>query len=132
MPATTPAAPASPPNQPRKRVARGPARPQYLQAEDVDKLFHVVIALMSEVSSLRDRLDTHELLAAEGRVATREAVEARALSAGERTAREAARQAMLKRTLRILTEEAKSAGEHVAGRVSAKEYADAHFDPPAV
>ena len=89
----------------RKRRARGPARPQYLQSEDIDHLFHVVIALMSDVSALRDRLDTHELLAAEGVVATTAAVEAHRLTEAQAAVRETRRQALLKRTLRVLTDQ---------------------------
>ena len=99
-----PSAPGS--AQPRRRRARGPARPQYLQPADVDAVLHVVIALMSEVSALRDRLDTHELLAAAGQVATPAAVEGHKPSADQRALREQRRQAMLKRTLRVLTEDA--------------------------
>ncbi len=104
--------------QPRRRWARGPARPQYLEPADVDQLLHIVVALMSEVSSLRDRIDTHELLAAAGQAATPAAVEGHTLSAEQRSLREQRRQAMLKRTLRVLTEHAESAGERLAGQVS--------------
>lgn len=121
MPASPPsdsaAAPAAEVSQPRRRWARGPARPQYLQATDVDQLLHIVVALMSEVSSLRDRLDTHELLAAAGQPATAEAVEAYTLGADERAQREQRRQAMLKRTLRVLTEHTESAGSHLSGQI---------------
>lgn len=109
-----------PPVQARRRWARGPARPHYLQGADVDQLLHIVVALMSEVSSLRDRLDTHELLAADGVVATSAAVEAHVLSLDQRELREQRRHAMLRRTLRVLTEEAQSAGEHLSGQTSGK------------
>ena len=100
------AAPGRGHRRPRRRVARGPARPQYLRPTDVDAVLQVVIALMSEVSALRDRLDTHELLAAAGQVATPAAVEGHRPDADQRTLREQRRQAMLNRTLRVLTEDA--------------------------
>lgn len=112
---------------PRRRSARGPARPQYLQGEDVDKLLHIVMALMSEVSSLRDRLDTHELLAAAGVAASTAAVEAHVLDAAQRTQREQRRQAMLKRTLRVLTEEVELAAATQHRKADA---AEAGFDLP--
>jgi hypothetical protein len=112
--------PQQPAHQPRRRWARGPARPQYLQPADVDQVLAIVIALMSEVSSLRDRIDTHELLAADGVVATTAAVEGHQLSAAQRSQREQRRQALLKRTLRVLTEHSESAGAHLAGQVSDK------------
>ncbi len=95
--------------QPRRRQARGPQRPRYLQAEDIDHLLQISIALMAEVSALRDRLDTHELLAARGTVASAAAVEAFKPDEAQRELREQRRQAMLKRTLRVVTGELESA-----------------------
>lgn len=63
------------------------------------------IALMSEVSALRDRLDTHEALAAGGQVASAEAVEAFELTEDRQSAREIVRQAMIRRVFRAITEE---------------------------
>lgn len=65
----------------------------------------MLAALMGEVSALRDRLDTHEALAEAETVATMEAVEAFELSAERRTQREARRDAMLSRVLRVLYED---------------------------
>jgi hypothetical protein len=95
--------------KPRRRWARGPARPHYLQASDVDQVMSMLIALMSEVSALRDRIDTHELLAAQGVVATGAALEAFVLTDAQRVTREARRQAMLKRVLRVVTEQREAA-----------------------
>ena len=86
--------------QPRRRAAHGPSRPQYLQAADVDQVMSMVMALMSEVSALRDRVDTHEAL--DGNEA---AIEGYQLTDERRAVREARRHAMLKRVLRVFTEE---------------------------
>lgn len=94
---------------PRRRVAKGPKRPQYLQNPELDKFMMMITSLMAEVSTLRDRLDTHEALAEAGTVATRGAVEAYELEAGRRDEREAARGAMLNRVFRPLLEELEAA-----------------------
>ena len=65
----------------------------------------VVTALTAEVSALRDRLDTHEALAARNVPATREAIEAYVLDEADAARREAGRTALLKRVYRVLTEE---------------------------
>lgn len=95
----------APLNRPRPRLARGQDRPTYLSSPDLDRVFIMLTALMSEVSALRDRLDTHEALAEAGQVATTEAVEAYQLDVERRAEREARRDAMLGRVLRVLYEE---------------------------
>ena len=95
----------SPTLKPRKRWAKGQSRPRYLQPEDIDKMMIMFVALMSEVSALRDRLDTHEALSDLGGAATTAAIEAYELTADRHLAREANRQAMLKRVFRAITEE---------------------------
>ena len=95
--------------RPRRRWARGSSRPEYLQPGDVDQLMIMFIALMSEVSSLRDRIDTHESLALLGKMATPEAVENFRLSPKQREEREEGRQAMLKRVLRVMFEDLEAA-----------------------
>lgn len=98
--------------QPRRRWAKGQPRPRYLQPEDSDKIMIMLVALMSEVSALRDRLDTHEAVADLGGTATTEAIESYELTAERHQLREANRQAMLKRVLRAITEERdEAAGE---------------------
>ena len=93
------------PRQPRRRYARGQSRPAYLQPTDVDAVMMMLVALMSEVSSLRDRIDTHEALAEAGVVATGDAVERFKLTRERHAEREERRNAMLKRILRVITEE---------------------------
>ena len=99
-------------HSPRPRKARGPARPRYLESEDIDRVMLIVTALMSEVSALRDRLDTHEALAAQGVVATCEAVEAFRPDEDCAASREAMREAMLSRVLRVLFEDRDGHSDH--------------------
>jgi hypothetical protein len=90
---------------PRKRVAIGPPRPQYLNSPDADKVVMMLLALAADVSALRDRLDTHEALAEKGVQPTPKKVEAFKLDDRRRSQRESQRQAMIRRVLRVLTEE---------------------------
>ncbi|WP_428149656.1 hypothetical protein [Brevundimonas sp.] len=101
--------------RPRRRWARGVDRPQYLRAEDIDRLGIMMVALMSEVSALRDRLDTHEAVAELGSPVTREAIEAYELTPERRERREVERQALLKRVLRVITEDREAALESAPG-----------------
>lgn len=91
--------------KPRRRIAAGPARPRYLQGADLDRVMMMLIALMSEVSAIRDRLDTHEALAEQGAAAHFDAVEAFALTESRAAQRDARRDAMMKRIFRVLLEE---------------------------
>ncbi len=108
---------ARPPVQrrPRRRWARGVERPQYLQPEDIDRLGIMMVALIGEVSALRDRLDTHEAVAELGSAVTRQAIEAYELTPARRALREAERQALLKRVLRVITEDREAALESASG-----------------
>ena len=99
------AEPAGPPRKPRRRVAIGPARPQYLSAVELDKLTMIVTALAVEVSALRDRIDTHEALAEQAVAPTTTAVEALRPNADHESARETRRMAMLRRVFRVVTED---------------------------
>jgi hypothetical protein len=90
---------------PRPRKARGQDRPQYLDSPDLDRIVIMMTSLMSEVAALRDRIDTHEALAEQGIVATVAAVESFELDGVREAAREAHRDAMLSRVLRVLFEE---------------------------
>jgi hypothetical protein len=100
----------------RKRVAKGPKRPQYLQNTDLDRLMMMLTALVGEVSVLRDRLDTHEALAEAGSLATQQAVEAYVLTLERQATREAKREAMLKRVYRVLMEEVDAVREDAHDR----------------
>jgi len=93
------------PRLPRRRFARGQSRPAYLQPTDVDAVMMMLVALMSEVSALRDRIDTHEALAEAGTVGTRDAIDAYKIDRDRHAEREMEREKMLKRVLRVITEE---------------------------
>jgi hypothetical protein len=90
---------------PRRRVAIGPPRPQYLLHEENDRLMMIITALVAEVSALRDRLDTHEALGERRRFATRKAVEQYKLGADRQTERSLRREQLLARVFRILMED---------------------------
>jgi len=94
---------------PRKRVAKGPRRPQYLENPELDKFMMMMTAMLAEISSLRDRLDTHEALAKRGAAIIPETVEVYSPTAEERALRERRRDAMLSRVFRILLEELEEA-----------------------
>lgn len=94
-----------PPQQGRPRLARGQSRPQYLASGDLDRVFIMLMTLATEVSALRDRIDTHEALAEAGIPATQAAVETFAVDESRETARVAWRDGMLDRLLRVVTEE---------------------------
>ena len=94
--------------RPRPRVAKGPKRPQYFESRDLDRMMIMFVALMSEVSAIRDRLDTHEGLAELDRKLTRAEVEAYKLTEARAAERDQLRQGMLNRVFRALKEEQES------------------------
>lgn len=73
----------------------------------------MLMTLCTEVSVLRDRIDTHEALAEQGLVATTAAVEAWETDEARHVAREARREALLDRVLRVVTEERDGHGAHL-------------------
>jgi hypothetical protein len=95
---------------PRLRKARGPERPTYLDRGDVDRVMAVLLALTSEVATLRERIDTHERLAAQGLAATPEQVEAHVPEPAAEAAREAWRDAYIRRLFRVISEDIEGAG----------------------
>lgn len=88
--------------KPRQRVAKG-RRPFFLDSPDSDKLLAMIVALVGEVSVVKERLDTHEQLAAQGKVATPEEIEYYAPDEDVEDEREAWRAAMLERVFRIIS-----------------------------
>ncbi len=90
---------------PRARKATGPGRPQYLTGADTDKLVAIVLALMSEVSSLRERLDAHERLADAGSLPSSAAVESYRPDKAVETVRATWRKAFIRRLFRVVVEE---------------------------
>ena len=63
----------------------------------------MIVALVGEVSVVKERLDTHERIAAQGKVATPEEIESYAPDADVEDEREAWRAAMLERVFRIIS-----------------------------
>jgi hypothetical protein len=95
--------------KPRPRKAVGPERPVYLEAGDLDKVMAILLALVSEVAAIRERLDTHERIAAAGGSPAPEAVEAHAPDAVTEADREAWRDAYVRRLFRVITEDLETA-----------------------
>ncbi len=89
----------------RPRKANGPDRPSYFDASDVDRVMSVLLALVSEVASIRERLDTHERLVSAGAAATVEAVESYRADDAAEDQREAWRDGYINRLFRVITED---------------------------
>jgi hypothetical protein len=96
---------AAAPKGARRRFARGPKRPSYLRAEDADRLFFTLVNALGEISVLADRLDTHEALAAQGIVPTREAVEAYRPDEAHDARRRGERAKTIRRVFRLIMED---------------------------
>lgn len=109
----------------RLRQARGPARPRYLDATGADRAVLMVLALGAEVAALRDRLDTHERLAAAGQAASRETVEAFEASEAVNASRAEERRRMIDRLTRVLLDELMPPGQTTAGTACATDSHDA-------
>lgn len=88
----------------RPAVAKG-RRPYFFDDPSVDKLLSIIMALASEASVLKQRLETHELLAEKGLWATPANIESMEISDDIRQAREQSRAEFLKRVLRVLSDE---------------------------
>ena len=94
--------------------ARG-ARPYYFESPDIDRLMTIVMSVHEEVSVTRERLDTIErLLDAKGTI-SRADIDAYLPDELSDEEREAKRQQMLARVLRIVIEEPKILAEKAAG-----------------
>jgi hypothetical protein len=91
----------------RPRKATGPERPTYLEAGDVDRVMAVLLALISEVAAIRERLDTHERIAVGGGDPAPDVVEAYVADPATEADREAWRDAYIRRVLRVMTEDLK-------------------------
>jgi hypothetical protein len=87
--------------RPRPAAAKG-RRPKFLDDPDTDRLLAMVMALTGELAVLRERLDSHERLAAAGQVATPEAIEAFEPGLPLEESRNAWRTAMLQRVFRSI------------------------------
>lgn len=89
----------------RPRKAAGPDRPRYFDNTDVDRVMAILLALVSEVASIRDRLDTHERLANSGKLPSGSQVETYAADGTAEAERETWRDAYIKRLFRVITED---------------------------
>jgi len=78
-------------------------RPAFFDDPAIDRMLQMIMALLGEVCVLRERLDTHERLAAGG--VTREAVDAWVPDAAAAAERTALREQAMARVLSVLTEE---------------------------
>lgn len=94
----------------RPRKATGPDRQVYFDITDVDRVMAVLLALVSEVASIRDRLDTHERVAGEGQAPSHAAVEAYRPDAAADGDREAWRDGYIRRLFRVITEDVEALG----------------------
>jgi hypothetical protein len=89
----------------RPRKAQGPERPVYFNQNDIDRVMAVVLALASEVASLRDRLDTHERVADAGALPASNKVEAYLPDPATLAARDAWRDSYIKRLFRVFVDD---------------------------
>jgi hypothetical protein len=89
----------------RPRKANGPDRQTYFDSSDVDRVMGVLLALVSEVAAIRERLDTHERLGGEGTAVSVQAVEAYKADAMAEDQRDAWRDAYIHRLFRVITED---------------------------
>jgi hypothetical protein len=92
----------------RPRKATGPDRPSYFDHADVDRVMAILLALISEVASIRERLDTHERIAAGGAPPVADLVETYRTDDLADTERETWRGAYIRRLFRVITEDAEA------------------------
>jgi hypothetical protein len=89
----------------RPRKAAGPDRPAYFDHADIDRVMAVLLALVAEVASIRERLDTHERVAAEGSAPAPALVEGYVADPATEQSREVWRDAYIRRLFRVITED---------------------------
>ncbi|QTH20160.1 hypothetical protein HRJ34_17585 [Rhizorhabdus wittichii] len=87
-----------------QKKAKG-ARPSYFQDPAVDKILAITLALAGEVAVLRDRLDTVERLAADGKPISPTAVDAFQATPDIRATRDQWRDGFLDVVLRAVHQE---------------------------
>jgi hypothetical protein len=101
---------------PRPRKAVGPERPVYFDSSDIDRVMAILLALVSEVAAMRERMDTHERLGERGELPTGVAVEAYFPDDAAEESREAWRDAFIKRLFRVITEDVEALAKGAAPR----------------
>lgn len=89
----------------RPRKATGPDRPSYFDTSDVDRVMAILLALVSEVASIRERLDTHERLAENGVLPAGAEVENYTPTQIAEADRDLWRDAYIKRLFRVIAED---------------------------
>jgi hypothetical protein len=89
----------------RPRKAAGPERQTYFGPADTDRVMAILLALVSEVASIRERVDSHERLAAAGATPAPQRVEAYEPDAQTEAEREAWRDAYIRRLFRVVMED---------------------------
>jgi hypothetical protein len=99
----------------RPRKATGPERLVYFDGADVDRVMAILLALVSEVASIRDRLDTHERVAGAGRPVSLSEIEAYQPDTAAAADREAWRDAYIRRLFRVITEDVEALGRAPEG-----------------
>ena len=92
----------------RARVPKG-ERPTFFPDPAVDRLWWVMLAMLGEVSVLRDRLDAHERLAEQYGLYTAADVDVFEPTPEQAQARTAQREGLVERTLRSITIEVEAA-----------------------
>lgn len=115
--------------QPRRRDRRAKGhQPQFFDDPNTDKLLAIVTALTGELAVVKERLDTHERLAAAGEVATPQAIEDYETDPAVEDARERWRQGYLSRVFRVL----ELSEQDSAGPASEQDFDQvvANFGPP--
>ncbi len=80
-------------------------RPKFFDDPVNDQLLAMVMTLLGEVTVLRDRIDTHERLAAAQGLWSRDEVDAYVPDAPVTAERGCERQALMDRVLKVLTED---------------------------
>ena len=98
----------------RARVPKG-ERPTFFEDPGIDRLWWVMLAMLGEVTTLRDRLDVHERLAARHGLYTADNVDSFEPTPEEALARTLEREALVERTLRSITIELEAARRAGAG-----------------
>lgn len=99
----------------RPRKATGPDRPRYFDTTDTDRVMAIMLALISEVASIRERLDTHERLATNGLFPAHASVEKYVPDEAADRDRDVWRDAYIKRLFRVITEDIEALGGESGG-----------------
>ncbi|MEM9532608.1 MAG: hypothetical protein AAGA23_16950 [Pseudomonadota bacterium] len=98
-----------------RRYPRG-ARPQFFEDPGLDEAMSMILVLASELSVLRDRLDTYERLSADGKAPSQADVERYQPDEETLNAREAARQDLFERLYFVARKRAQEIAEQDHGQ----------------